>query len=73
MSGTMTRVVTSGTLAEIFGRPLLQDDIFVRQLGIRRSVEAVWKGPRLDGRVRREIEAYCAGVNARLLPGKLTI
>jgi penicillin amidase len=56
----------SGTLAEIFGRPLLEDDIFVRQIGIRRSAEAIWKSSRLDGRIRREIEAYCAGVNARL-------
>jgi penicillin G amidase len=56
----------SGTLAEIFGRPLLEDDVFVRQIGIRRSAEATWKSPRLDGRVRNEIEAYCGGVNARL-------
>ena len=56
----------SGTLAEIFGRPMLEDDVFVRQIGIRRSAEAAWKSPRLGGRVRHEIEAYCAGVNARL-------
>ena len=56
----------SGTLAEIFGRPMLEDDVFVRQIGIRRSAEAIWKSSRLDGRVRSEIEAYCAGVNARL-------
>jgi len=55
----------SGTLAEIFGRPMLDDDVFVRQIGIRRSAEAIWKSSRLDGRVRSEIEAYCAGVNAR--------
>src|SRR5215831_6724634 len=56
----------SGTLAEIFGRPMLEDDVFVRQIGIRRSAEAAWESPRLDGRVRSEIEAYCAGVNVRL-------
>ncbi|HEV2495897.1 MAG TPA: penicillin acylase family protein [Terriglobia bacterium] len=59
----------SGTLAEVFGRPLLDDDIFIRQIGIRRGAEAIWRSPRLDeyqgGRVRREVEAYCAGVNAR--------
>jgi acyl-homoserine lactone acylase PvdQ len=48
----------SGTLAEIFGRPMLADDLFVRQIGIRRSAEATWKSSRLDGRVRNEIEAY---------------
>ena len=56
----------SGTLAEIFGRPMLEDDVFVRQIGIRRSAESAWKSSRLDGRVRSDIEAYCAGVNARL-------
>ena len=56
----------SGSLAEIFGRPILEDDFFVRQIGVRRSTEAAWKSSRLDGRVRSEIEAYCAGVNARL-------
>jgi penicillin amidase len=56
----------SGTLAEIFGRSMLEDDVFVRQIGIRRSAEAEWKSPRLDGAVRSEIEAYCAGVNSRL-------
>jgi len=56
----------SGTLAEVFGKGSLDDDIFIRQIGIRRSVEAVWKSHRLDGRIRSELEAYCAGVNARL-------
>jgi len=56
----------SGTLAEIFGRPMLEDDVFVRRIGIRRSAEAAWKSSRLNSRVRREIEAYCAGVNVRL-------
>ena len=56
----------SGTLAEVFGKASLDDDIFVRQIGIRRSAEAAWKSHRLDGRIRSEMEAYCAGVNARL-------
>jgi penicillin amidase len=62
----MFRRRASGTLAEVFGKASLNDDIFVRQIGIRRSTEAAWKSPRLDGRIRRELEAYCAGVNARL-------
>ena len=56
----------SGTLAEVFGKASLDDDIFVRQIGIRRSAEAAWNSHRLDGRIRSELEAYCAGVNARL-------
>ena len=62
----MFRRHASGTLAEVFGKASLDDDIFVRQIGIRRSAEAAWKNHRLDGRIRSEIEAYCAGVNARL-------
>lgn len=56
----------SGTLAEILGPSQLQDDIFIRQIGIRRGAEAVWESPRLDASVREEFEAYCAGVNARV-------
>jgi penicillin amidase len=56
----------SGTMAEIFGKALLNDDIFMRQLGIRRTAQEVWDGPDIDAKVRREILAYCAGVNARL-------
>jgi penicillin amidase len=62
----MFRRRASGTLAEVFGKASLDDDIFVRQIGIRRSSEATWKSHRLDGRIARELEAYCAGVNARL-------
>ena len=56
----------SGSLAEIFGRASLDDDIFVRQIGIRRSAEAVWRSSRLETAIKLEIVAYCAGVNARL-------
>jgi penicillin amidase len=62
----MFRRRASGTLAEVFGKASLDDDIFVRRIGIRRSSEAAWKSHRLDGRIARELEAYCAGVNARL-------
>jgi penicillin amidase len=62
----MFRRRASGTLAEILGKPLLEDDIFVRQIGIRRSADAVWKSPRLETKLKQEIVAYCAGVNARL-------
>ena len=62
----MFRRRASGTLAEVFGKASLNDDIFVRQIGVRRNSEAVWKSQRLDGRIRSELEAYCAGVNTRL-------
>lgn len=56
----------SGSLAEVFGRSALDDDVFVRQLGIRRSAEAAWRSPRLETIIKVEIVAYCAGINARL-------
>ncbi len=56
----------SGTLAEIYGKAVLEDDIFVRQIGIRRSADAVWKSPRLCTKIKLELSAYCAGVNARI-------
>ena len=56
----------SGSLAEIFGRAALDDDIFARQIGIRRSAEATWRSSRLETIIKLEIVAYCAGVNARL-------
>jgi len=52
----MFRRRASGTLAEVFGKASLDDDIFVRQIGIRRSAEAAWKSHRLDGRIRSEIK-----------------
>ncbi|HUI40642.1 MAG TPA: penicillin acylase family protein [Terriglobia bacterium] len=56
----------SGTLAEMLGPSQLDDDIFIRQLGLRRSAEAIWRSPRLNAAVRAEFQAYCDGVNARL-------
>lgn len=56
----------SGTLAEIFGKSMLEDDIFVRQIDIRHSAEGAWRSPRLETKLKVEIVAYCAGVNARL-------
>lgn len=56
----------SGTLAEIFGKPALEEDIFIRQLGLRRSVENAWRDPRFETKLKLEIVGYCAGVNARL-------
>jgi penicillin amidase len=56
----------SGTLAEIFGRRFLDDDIFMRQLGIRRTALGAWENQRLATKIKSEVVAYCAGVNARL-------
>lgn len=56
----------SGTCAEILGPDALASDILVRRLGIRRGCEAVWSSPDVPGELRAELEAYAAGVNAKI-------
>src|SRR5262245_4006192 len=52
----------SGTMAEIRGKEALGNDILMRQLGIRRGCEALWKSGDLPGGMRAELEAYADGV-----------
>jgi len=56
----------SGTLAEVQGQAALAKDIFCRQLGVRRGCQAVWDSGDLPAEFRAELEAYCAGVNAKM-------
>jgi penicillin amidase len=56
----------SGTMSEIRGKEALKDDILVRQLGLRRSCEAVWKSDTLPGELREDLIAYSAGVNQKI-------
>ena len=56
----------SGTLAEVLGPDRLPSDILMRQLGIRRGCQTMWDGGELPAEFRAELEAYAAGVNARL-------
>lgn len=62
----ISRRRASGTLAEILGRDALQDDILVRQLGLRRTCEAFWQQGNYPQALREDLEAYCAGVNAKI-------
>lgn len=62
----MFRRQASGTSAEIVGKGGLASDILVRRLGIRRTSEALWKNGTLPQGFRDELEAYSAGVNARI-------
>ena len=55
----------SGTSAEVFGRSQLESDILVRQLGIRRGCEELWKSDKVPQAMRDQVVAYTAGVNAR--------
>lgn len=56
--------IAAGRLAEAFGPTALEQDRFIRALGIRRAAQAQWENTR--GEVRELLEAYSAGVNAFL-------
>ena len=58
----MSRRIASGRLAEIVGPGALENDRFLRTLGVRRSAEANLRA--LDAETRQLLEAYAAGVNA---------
>ncbi|MEI8144569.1 MAG: penicillin acylase family protein [Alphaproteobacteria bacterium] len=60
----LNRRIAAGRMAEIVGPPALEIDRFLRNIGIRRSAEAIWKN--LDAETRQLIEAYSRGVNAYL-------
>jgi penicillin G amidase len=62
----MFRRQASGTSAEILGKPGLENDVLMRQLGIRRTCAAMWTSGDLPPAFRAECEAYAAGVNARI-------
>ena len=66
MQMEVTRRRASGTLAEVMGKDALADDILVRQLGLRRTCERFWKDGRYPDAFREDLEAYCAGVNAKM-------
>ncbi len=58
------RRIGAGRLAEAFGPAALDNDRFLRALGVRRAAAAQWS--RLDADTRRALEAYAAGINAFL-------
>ncbi|MGY0194877.1 penicillin acylase family protein [Leptothrix sp. BB-4] len=52
----------AGELAEAFGAAALDNDRFLRALGVRRAAQVQWE--RLDEPSRRALQAYADGVNA---------
>ena len=56
----------SGTLAEVMGKAGLEEDILVRRLGILRGCQAFWDSDGPSEAMREALEAYCAGVNAKM-------
>lgn len=62
----MLRRQASGNLAEVVGPDGLPGDTLMRQLGIRRSCEEIWKSDAIPAALRAELEAYTAGVNQKI-------
>jgi len=60
----LNRRVGSGRLAEIFGSDALEQDRFMRVLGLRRAAEANLQ--QLDSATLASLQAYAQGVNAFL-------
>ncbi|KAB8191692.1 penicillin acylase family protein [Lysobacter maris] len=60
----LQRRIAHGQLSEIFGRDALQQDVWMRTLGLYRAAESSWDA--LDGESRDSLSAYAAGVNAYL-------
>lgn len=60
----MNRRITAGRLSEILGEATLDNDKFLRTLGVRRRAEATLKN--LDAETLETLNAYAAGVNAFL-------
>src|SRR5262245_49354389 len=58
------RRIGFGRLSEVFGATTLPQDRFLRTVGFGRAARATWD--RLDSPVKRQVEAYVAGVNAFL-------
>jgi len=55
------RRIGAGRLAEVFGEAALDNDRFLRALGIRRAAQSQWE--RLGEQSRELLSAYAAGVN----------
>lgn len=58
------RRIGAGRLAELFGEPALEADLFLRALGVRRAAAEQWK--RLPQASKAVLQAYTDGVNAAL-------
>lgn len=72
----MHRRVAQGRLSEVFGKSMLQQDIWFRTLGLYGAAASAW--PALSGDAQDSLNAYAEGINAWLashqqLPPEFTL
>ncbi|MBL8300790.1 MAG: penicillin acylase family protein [Rhodanobacteraceae bacterium] len=60
----LQRRLAQGRLSEVFGRSTLQQDAWMRTLGLYGAAESAWA--RLDAQSRASLTAYAAGINAMI-------
>jgi len=65
------RRLVAGRLSEVMGQPTVAADRWLRILGMRRVAEQ--EVALLDDEIRAHMEAYAAGVNARIAQGRLPV
>jgi len=65
------RRTVAGRLSEIMGQQTVPVDRWLRTLGMRRVAEQ--EATTVEGEVRADLEAYAAGVSARIAQGRLPI
>ncbi|MGE0806954.1 MAG: penicillin acylase family protein [Burkholderiaceae bacterium] len=58
----MNRRIVGGRMAEVLGPAALDNDRFLRVLGVRRNAQQIWEG--LDVATRAAVQAYTDGINA---------
>lgn len=61
------RRIVQGRLSEVFGKDMLQQDAWMRTLGLQRAAQSAW--PALSEPAQASLKAYANGVNAWLKEG----
>ncbi|WP_325279536.1 penicillin acylase family protein [Tahibacter sp.] len=63
----LQRRIAQGRLSEVFGKSSIDQDIWFRTLGLRRSAESAWSA--LSPDAQRSLQAYSDGINAWIASG----
>jgi penicillin amidase len=71
----LLRRIGSGKLSEVLGEKLLETDILLRKLGLRRHADFLWKKYKKTAppKMLRQVNAYFNGVNSYIKKGPLPL